>query len=111
VIEVQLESDVRPATPAKMSAPPDMGSSNTLRSAPEPRRSPLAPERNRPQWSNELQLPDDATESEVQGQYAIGLGILLLFGLLSVGTLYGLLVVLLKNTWGEDTHFGGRPQH
>jgi len=89
-----------------------MGSSTTPNSAYEPRRSPFAVERNRPQWSNELQLPDDATESEVQGQYAIGLGILLLFGLLSAAAAYGLLVVLLKNTWGDHTHFGGRgPQH
>ena len=95
-----------------MSAPADMGSSGTSRSAAEPRRSPFAAEPNKPQWSNELQLPDDATENEVQGQYAIGLGILLLFGLLSAGAVYALLVVLLKNTWGDHTHFGGRgPQH
>jgi len=88
-----------------------MGSANVPRVAPEPPRSPFAAEPNRPQWSNVLQLPDDATQTEVQGQYFVGLALLLFGGLVVAGVLYGLMVALLKNTWGDDTHFGGRPQH
>jgi hypothetical protein len=64
-----------------------------------------------PQVSNVLQLPDDATQSEVDDQYGMGLALLMLGGLVTAGVLYGLMVVLLKNTWGDHTHFGGRPQH
>ncbi|HKO91606.1 MAG TPA: hypothetical protein VJU61_10660 [Polyangiaceae bacterium] len=88
-----------------------VGSDLMSRGASEPQREVLARDFGMPQTSNVLQLPDDATETEVQGQYVLGMGLLLLGALLTMGTLYGLMVVLLKNTWGDHAHAhaGGRP--
>jgi len=66
-----------------------------------------------PQTANVLQLPDDATTLEVQGEYGAGIAILLFGVLLTSGVLYGLFVVLLQRTWGEHdhAHIDGRPPH
>ncbi|MEO8183918.1 MAG: hypothetical protein ABI895_34275 [Deltaproteobacteria bacterium] len=64
-----------------------------------------------PQTANVVQLPDDATTGEVQGQYGVGLTVLLFGGLLTAGALYGLLVLLLGKTWGGHARAGGRPLH
>jgi hypothetical protein len=55
--------------------------------------------------------PSDDSSTEVQGQYGVGLAVLLVGGLLTAAALYGLLVLLLGKTWGGHARASGRPLH
>jgi hypothetical protein len=49
----------------------------------------------------DLQVPDEATARELEGQYGIGLGLLILIGVLVAGAVLGLASLLLRRTWSS----------
>lgn len=61
-------------------------------------------ERAEAQTSNpaQLQLPDEATNAEVRGEYGIGLVLMIAGGVIVAALVVGLLMVLMRKTWSTS---------
>jgi hypothetical protein len=70
----------------------------TVPGSPLPTQQPSVPQVPNP---TDLQVPDEATARELEGQYGIGLGLLVLIGVLVAGAVIGLASLLLRRSWSS----------
>jgi hypothetical protein len=64
-----------------------------------PRLDPSLPREPEPTG---IELPDELTARELKGQYALGLGLLILGGIVTAGVLLALFLLLVQRTWSRQ---------